>query len=58
VVWRRNFDQGRLQAIANEKEERPKMKLEGHCAAPSKSVAAYAAQTLREENDCAPMSRT
>ena len=26
VVWRRNLDQGRLQALQNEKEEHPKMK--------------------------------
>ncbi|MDR6155587.1 transposase [Acidovorax delafieldii] len=51
VVWRRNLDQGRLQAIENEKVERPKMKLEGRCAAPSNKVAADAAQTLREENE-------
>lgn len=51
VVWRRNLDQGRLQAIANEKEERPKMKLEGRCAAPSNKVDADAAQTLIVENE-------
>lgn len=51
VVWRRNLDQGRLQAIENEKEERPKMKLEDRCAAPSNKVAADAAKTLREENE-------
>lgn len=26
VVWQRNLDQGRLQALQNEKEERPKMR--------------------------------
>jgi transposase len=31
VVWRRNLDQGRLQALQNEKEERPKMKPERRC---------------------------
>lgn len=51
VVWRRNLDQDRLQAIANEKEERPKMKLEGRCAALSNKVAADAVQSLREENE-------
>lgn len=51
VVWRRNLDQGRLQAIANEKEERPNMKLEGRCAAPSNKVAADAVQSLKEENE-------
>ena len=51
VVWRRNLDQGRLQALQNEKEERPKMKLKGRCAAPSNKVAADAAQTQREENE-------
>ncbi|MBK7718892.1 MAG: transposase [Simplicispira sp.] len=51
VVWRRNLDQGRLQALQNEKEERPKMKLKGRCAAASNKVAADAAQTQREENE-------
>jgi transposase len=39
VVWRRNLDQRRLQALQNEKEERPKMKPERRCAAPSNVVA-------------------
>ena len=51
MVWRRNLDQRRLQAIENEKEERPKMKLEGRCAAPLNVVATDAPQTLREENE-------
>lgn len=51
VVWRRNLNQGRLQALEREKEEHPKMKLERRCAAPSNVVASDAAQTLREEND-------
>ncbi|WP_425466357.1 hypothetical protein [Pseudorhodoferax soli] len=51
VVWRRNLDQGRLQALQNEKEERPKMKPERRCGAPSNVVAPDAAQTLREENE-------
>ena len=51
VVWRRNLDQGRLQAFESEKEERPKMKPERRCAAPSNIVATDAAQTLRDENE-------
>ena len=51
VVWRRNLDQGRLQALASEKEERPKMKPERRCAATSNVVAIDTAQTLRQENE-------
>ena len=51
VVWRRNLDQGRLQALQNEKEERPKMKPKRRCAVPSNVIATDAAQTLREENE-------
>lgn len=39
VVWRRNLDQGRLQAVENEEEERPRMKPERRSAAPSSIVA-------------------
>ncbi|RZS31544.1 transposase [Corticibacter populi] len=51
VIWRRNIDQGRLQALKSEKEERPKMKPKRRCAAPANIVATDAAQALREEND-------
>ncbi|KQP23488.1 transposase [Pseudorhodoferax sp. Leaf267] len=51
VVWRRNLDQGGLQALQTEKEEPLKMKPERRCAAPSNVVATDAPQTLREENE-------
>ncbi|MFC6841670.1 hypothetical protein ACFQGW_19710 [Xanthomonas theicola] len=50
VVWRGNLDQGRLQALASEKEERPKMKPERGGAAPSNKLASDAAQTLPRAN--------
>ena len=51
VVWRRNLDQGRLQARASGKEEQPKMKPERRSATPSSTVVADAQKTLREENE-------
>jgi transposase len=51
VVWRRNLDQGRLQARASGKEEHPKMKPERRSATPSSAVVVDAEKTLREEND-------
>lgn len=50
VVWRRNLDQGRLQALQNEKEERPKMKPKRRGASPPNVVDNDAAQTLQQEN--------
>ena len=50
VVWRRNVDQGRLHALDSEKEERPKMKPQRRCVAPSNTAATDTA-TLREENE-------
>ncbi len=51
VVWRRNLDQGRLQASESGEEEQPKMKPERCAAAPSSTVVADAEKALREEND-------
>ena len=51
VVWRRNLDQGRLQARESGNEEQPKMKPKRRSAAPSSTVVADAEKTLREEND-------
>lgn len=50
VVWRRNLDQGRLQALQNEKEERPKMKPKRRGASPPNVVDNDAAQALQQEN--------
>jgi transposase len=51
VVWRRNLDQGRLQALQNEKEERPRMKPKRSRASPLNVVDTDAAQTLQHENE-------
>jgi transposase len=51
VVWRRNLDQGRLQARASGKEEQPEMKPERRSATPSSTLVVDAEKTLREEND-------
>ena len=51
VVWRRNFDQGRLQPLKSEKEEHPEMKPERRCPAPSNLVTTDSTQALREENE-------
>lgn len=51
VVWRRNLDQGRLQAPESGKEERPKMNPERRSAAPSSTVVADTQKALRDEND-------
>jgi transposase len=51
VVWRRNLDQGRLQARGSGKEEQPKMKPERRAATPSSTVVVDAQKSLPEEND-------
>ena len=51
VVWRRNLNQGRLQARESGKEEQPKMKPKRRSAEPLSTVVADAEKTLREEND-------
>ena len=52
VVWRRNLDQSRrLLALDSEKEERPNMKPERRCTAPSNMVATDATRALQEENE-------
>jgi transposase len=51
VVWRRYLDQGRLQALQNEREDRPQMKSERSCKPPSNVVDTDAAQILQKENE-------
>ncbi|QEA12286.1 transposase [Comamonas flocculans] len=51
VVWRRSLDQGRLQTLEIQKEERPKMEPERSREVPPNMVAPDAARTLREENE-------
>ncbi|UBB15361.1 hypothetical protein [Comamonas odontotermitis] len=51
MVWRRNLDQGRLQARESGKEEQPKMKPKRRSAEPLSTVVADAEKILREEND-------
>lgn len=50
VVWRRNLDQGGVEAL-DRKQGRPNMKPEPACPAPSSMVATDSAQALREENE-------
>jgi len=51
VVWRRNLDQGRLQARASGEQEQLKIKPERRSAAPPSTIVADTQKTLREEND-------
>lgn len=51
VVWRRNLDQGGVEALENKKQGRPDMKPERRCPAPSKMAATDSTQALREENE-------
>ena len=51
VVWRRNLNQGRLQAREIGKEEQPKVKPERRSATPPSTVVADAEKTLRKLND-------
>jgi len=51
VVWRRNLDQGDVQALNTRKQERSNMKPERRCLAPSNMIATDSAQALRQENE-------
>lgn len=51
VVWRRYLDQGCLQALQNEAEDRPQMKPERSGAPPSGVVDTDATQILQKENE-------
>ena len=51
VVWRRNLDEGGVDALVNRKQGRPNMKPERRCPAPPTTVITDSAQALREENE-------
>ena len=51
VVWRRNLDQGGVEALGSRKQRRPNMKPERRCPPPPNTVATDSAQALREENE-------
>ena len=51
VVWRRNLDEGGVEALENRKQGRPDMKSERRCPAPPTTVVTDSAQALREENE-------
>lgn len=51
VVWRRNLDQGGVEALGSQKQGRPSVKPERHCPAPANTATNDSAQALREENE-------
>jgi transposase len=51
VVWRRNLDEGGVEALGNRKQGRPTMKPERRCPAPPSTAITDSAQALREENE-------
>ena len=51
VVWRRNLDEGGVEALGNTKRGRPNMKPERRCPAPPTTVMTDSAQALRDENE-------
>lgn len=51
VVWRRNLDQGGMQALWSKKEGLSNMKPERRCTSPSNMVATDLTQALREDNE-------
>ena len=51
VVWRRNLNEGGVQALGSRKQGRPTMKPERHGSAPPGKVITDAEQALREENE-------
>jgi transposase len=51
VVWRRNLDQGGVEALGSKKQGRPNMKQERRCPALPTPVVSDSAQALLEENE-------
>lgn len=51
VVWRRNLDEGGVEALGSRKQGRPSMNSERRCPAPPNMVTSDSAQALREENE-------
>ncbi len=50
VVWRRNFDEGGVEAFSKGEQRRTNMMSERRCPAPPTPVITASAQALREEN--------
>ena len=51
VVWRRNLDEGGVEALGNRRQGRPSMKPKRPCPGPPSTVITDSAQALREENE-------
>ena len=51
VVWRRNLNQGGVDALGSWKQGRTNMKPQRRCPARSNMVSTDSAQALREENE-------
>jgi len=51
VVWRRNLDEGGVEALRSRKQGRPSMKPERRCPAPPAIVVTDSGHALREENE-------
>ena len=51
VVWRRNFDEGGVEAFSKGEQRRTNMNTERRCPAPPTTVITASAQALREENE-------
>ena len=51
VVWRRNLDEGGVEALGNRTQGRPDMKPRRRGPAPPSTVITDSAQALREENE-------
>lgn len=51
VVWRRNLDQGGVEALGSQKQGCPSVKPKRHCPAPANTATNDSAQALREENE-------
>lgn len=51
VVWRRNLDEGGVEALRSRKQRRPRMKPERRCPAPSSTVITDSAHALCKENE-------
>ena len=51
VVWRRNLNQGGVEALGSKKQGRPSVKPEPSCPVPANRAINDSAQALREENE-------
>ncbi len=51
VVWRRNLDEGGVEALGSTNQGRPKMKPERRCPGPPGTVGTDSVKALREDNE-------